>query len=106
MKKLLFLAAGSPICVSDYTEIYYSIRKVKTLKAIASPLREELNNLLEEIKALLRDPACNSKLTKTERQDLQNFLNRSNFYMKLVTFHGKNKGIKGFSGIAQPEDEL
>jgi hypothetical protein len=63
VKKLMYLAAGSQVCVADYTDIYYAIRKKKILKTISTPIREELLPLVEEIKTNMSNPQFNLSLT-------------------------------------------
>lgn len=64
----MFLAAGSQLCVSDYTDIYYSIKKEKTLKSLSAPLKDELITLVEDIKGQLQDPVFSSSLTVSEKK--------------------------------------
>lgn len=106
VKNLIFLAAGSQLCVVDYTDIYYSIKKQKTLLGIKSNLKEELLTVVEEIRNQLQDPAFEASLAGSEKQELQRFMNRSDFFMKLVVFYSKSKGFSNPVGKIDPGQEI
>lgn len=94
VKKMMFLAAGSQVCVNDYVEIYYTIRKKKILNTISSPIREELTPLIDEVRNNMNNPQFTASLSSQEKGELERFMNRSHFYMKVVNYHVKIKGTE------------
>jgi hypothetical protein len=45
-------------------------------------------------------------LTGAEKKELERFMNRSNFYMKLVLYHTKVKGLGNFAGNVKVDQEI